>query len=230
MRGCVNLWSGTKLASAALRKLVLALIIRGDFAMARNHLASWQAPQQDLVAEFEATVLPLRDELKKAALRLTHSPESAEDLVQETLMHAYRGFGHFKRGTNLKGWLMRIMLNLFISHYRHQQRTVLTVSLEGLLEELELAEENTDLLLHEAISPEEVVMARVMDDEVAKALEQLPDNFREIVILCDIEGLSYAEAAEALGIPIGTVRSRLSRARETLRRLLWDYAKKRRLI
>jgi len=198
--------------------------------MARNHLASWQAPQQDLVAEFEATVLPLRDELKKAALRLTHSPESAEDLVQETLMHAYRGFGHFKRGTNLKGWLMRIMLNLFISHYRHQQRTVLTVSLEGLLEELELAEENTDLLLDEAISPEEVVMARVMDDEVAKALEQLPDNFREIVILCDIEGLSYAEAAEALGIPIGTVRSRLSRARETLRRLLWDYAKKRRLI
>jgi len=198
--------------------------------MARNNLASWRAPQQDLVAEFEATVLPLRDELKKAALRLTHSPENAEDLVQETLMHAYRGFGQFKRGTNLKGWLMRIMLNLFISHYRHQQRTVLTVSLEGLLEELELAEENTDLLLDEAISPEEVVMARVMDDEVAKALEQLPDNFREIVILCDIEGLSYAEAAEALGIPIGTVRSRLSRARETLRRLLWDYAKKRRLI
>ncbi|MFA0746857.1 sigma-70 family RNA polymerase sigma factor [Fervidibacter sp.] len=198
--------------------------------MARNHLASWQAPQQDLVAEFEATVLPLRDELKKAALRLTHSPESAEDLVQETLMHAYRGFGQFKRGTNLKGWLMRIMLNLFISHYRHQKRTVPTVSLEGLLEELELAEENADLLLDEAISPEEIVMARVMDDEVAKALEQLPDNFREIVILCDIEGLSYAEAAEALGIPIGTVRSRLSRARETLRRLLWDYAKKRRLI
>jgi RNA polymerase sigma-70 factor (ECF subfamily) len=104
------------------------------------------------------------------------------------------------------------------------------VSLEGLLEELELAEENADLLLDEAISPEEIVMAQVMDDEVAKALKQLPDNFREIVILCDIEGLSYAEAAEALGIPIGTVRSRLSRARETLRRLLWDYAKKRRLI
>jgi len=104
------------------------------------------------------------------------------------------------------------------------------VSLEGLLEELELAEENADLLLDEAISPEEIVMAQVMDDEVAKALEQLPDNFREIVILCDIEGLSYAEAAEALGIPIGTVRSRLSRARETLRSLLWDYAKKRRLI
>jgi RNA polymerase sigma-70 factor (ECF subfamily) len=122
------------------------------------------------------------------------------------------------------------MLNLFISHYRHQKRTVPTVSLEGLLEELELAEENADLLLDEAISPEEIVMAQVMDDEVAKALKQLPDNFREIVILCDIEGLSYAEAAEALGIPIGTVRSRLSRARETLRRLLWDYAKKRRLI
>jgi len=204
--------------------------MRGDLTVARNHLASWQAPQQDLVAKFEATVLPLRDELRKAAVRLTRSPESAEDLVQETLMHAYRGFSQFKRGTNLKGWLMRIMLNLFISHYRHQQRTVPTVSLEGLSEGLELAEKNADLLLDEAISPEEIVMAQVMDDEVAKALERLPDNFREIIILCDIEGLSYAEAAEALGIPIGTVRSRLSRARETLRRLLWDYAKKRRLI
>jgi len=213
-----------------LEKLALALIMRGDLTVARNHPASWQVPQQDLVAEFEATVLPLRDELQKAALRLTHSLESAEDLVQETLMHAYQGFARFKRGTNLKGWLMRIMLNLFISHYRHQQRAVPTVSLEGLSEGLELAEKNADLLLDEAISPEEIVMAQVMDDEVAKALERLPDNFREIIILCDIEGLSYAEAAEGLGIPIGTVRSRLSRAREMLRRLLWDYAKKRRLI
>ena len=198
--------------------------------MNRNHSVLLQAPQHDLVSEFEAAVLPLRDELRKAALKLTHSLESAEDLVQETLLHAFRGFGQFKQGTNLKAWLMRIMFNLFISHYRHQQRTVQTVSLEGLLEELELAEENSDLLLDEAVSPEEIVMAKVMDDEVAKALEQLPEPFREVVILCDIEGLSYAEVAQALGIPVGTVRSRLSRARETLRRLLWDYAKKRRLI
>ncbi len=198
--------------------------------MNRNHSVLLQAPQHDLVSEFEAAVLSLRDELRKAALKLTHSLESAEDLVQETLLHAFRGFAQFKQGTNLKAWLMRIMFNLFISHYRHQQRTVQTVSLEGLLEELELAEENSDLLLDEAVSPEEIVMAKVMDDEVAKALEQLPEPFREVVILCDIEGLSYAEVAQALGIPVGTVRSRLSRARETLRRLLWDYAKKRRLI
>ncbi len=198
--------------------------------MNRNHSVLLQAPQHDLVSEFEAAVLPLRDELRKAALKLTHSLERAEDLVQETLLHAFRGFAQFKQGTNLKAWLMRIMFNLFISHYRHQQRTVQTVSLEGLLEELELAEENSDLLLDEAVSPEEIVMAKVMDDEVAKALEQLPEPFREVVILCDIEGLSYAEVAQALGIPVGTVRSRLSRARETLRRLLWDYAKKRRLI
>ncbi len=198
--------------------------------MNRNHSVLLQAPQHDLVSEFEAAVLSLRDELRKAALKLTHSLESAEDLVQETLLHAFRGFAQFKQGTNLKAWLMRIMFNLFISHYRHQQRTVQTVSLEGLLEELELAEENSDLLLDEAVSPEEIVMAKVMDDEVAKALEQLPEPFREVVILCDIEGLSYAEVAQALGIPVGTVRSRLSRARETLRRLLWDYARKRRLI
>ncbi len=198
--------------------------------MNRNHLASLQAPQPDLASEFEAAVLPLREELRRAAFRLTHSLESAEDLVQETLVHAYRGFSQFRRGTNLKAWLMRIMLNLFISHYRHQQRTVPTVSLEGLLEELELTEEGSNFLLDESVSPEEIVMSRVMDDEVAKALEKLPEPFREVVILCDIEGLSYAEVAEALGIPIGTVRSRLSRARETLRQLLWEYAKKRRLI
>ncbi len=198
--------------------------------MSRNHLASLPAPQHDLASEFEAVVLPLRDELRKVALKLTQSLENAEDLVQETLVRAYQGFAQFRRGTNLKAWLMKIMLNLFISHYRHQRRTVPTVSLEGLLEELELAEENTDLLLDEAISPEEVVMAKVMDEEVANALEQLPEPFREVVILCDIEGLSYAEAAQALGIPVGTVRSRLSRARETLRRLLWDYAKRKRLI
>ncbi|MFN4179138.1 MAG: sigma-70 family RNA polymerase sigma factor [Armatimonadota bacterium] len=198
--------------------------------MNRNHLASLQAPQPDLASEFEAVVLPLREELRRAALRLTRSLESAEDLVQETLVHAYRGFAQFKRGTNLKAWLMRIMLNLFISHYRHQQRTVPTISLEGLLEELELTEEGSNFLLDESVSPEEIVMSRVMDDEVAKALKKLPEPFREVVILCDIEGLSYAEAAEALGIPIGTVRSRLSRARETLRQLLWEYAKRRRLI
>lgn len=202
--------------------------------MARNHLASslayLRAPERDLVTEFEATVLPLRGELRKAALRLTKSPESAEDLVQETLVHAFQGFSRFKRGTNLKAWLMRIMLNLFISQYRHQQRTVSTVSLEGLLEELELAEEHAELLLDEAVSPEEIVMSRVMDEEVVKALQKLPEPFREVVILCDLEGLSYAETAQALGIPIGTVRSRLSRAREMLRQMLWDYAKKRRLI
>jgi RNA polymerase sigma-70 factor (ECF subfamily) len=198
--------------------------------MNRNHSASLRASQPDLAFEFEAAVLPLREELRRAALRLTRSLESAEDLVQETLVHAYRGFAQFRRGTNLKAWLMRIMLNLFISHYRHQQRTVPTVSLEGLLEELELTEEGSNFLLDESVSPEEIVMSRVMDDEVAKALEKLPEPFREVVILCDIEGLSYAEAAEALGIPIGTVRSRLSRARETLRQLLWEYAKKRRLV
>lgn len=201
--------------------------------MARNHiasLASWREPEQDLVAEFEATVLPLRKELLKAAIRLTKSHESAEDLVQETLVHAFQGFSRFRRGTNLKAWLMRIMLNLFISQYRHQQRTVPTVSLEGLLEELELDEECAELLLDEAVSPEEIVMSKVMDEEVAKALQKLPEPFREVVILCDLEGLSYAETAQALRIPIGTVRSRLSRARDMLRQMLWDYAKSKRLI
>ncbi len=198
--------------------------------MVRPHTLSWRALKPDPVAEFEALVLPLRDELRRAALRLTQSVENAEDLVQETLLHAFRGFHQFRSGTNLKAWLMRILFNLFVSHYRHQQRTVPTVSLEGLLEELELSDESTDLLLDETVSPEEVVLSRIMDEEVEQALQQLPDRFRQVVVLCDLEGLSYAEAAEALGIPVGTVRSRLSRAREMLRQLLWDYAQKRRLV
>ncbi len=198
--------------------------------MARTHLASWQAPQSGLVSEFERSVLALREELRRAALRLTASADDAEDLVQETLLHAFRGFHYFRQGTNLRAWLMRILLNLFISHYRHQQRSVQTVSLEGLLEELELSEEGTDLLLDDSPSPEAVVLESAMDEEVARALQQLPEPFRQVVLLCDVEGLSYAEAAEALGIPLGTVRSRLSRAREMLRRLLWDYAKRRRLV
>jgi RNA polymerase sigma-70 factor (ECF subfamily) len=198
--------------------------------MARTHLASWLS-SPDSAAEFEAAVLPLRDELRRVALRLTQSPESAEDLVQETLLHAFQGFGRFRRGTNLRAWLMRILLNLFISHYRHQQRSVPTISLEGLLEELEMAEEEAGLLVDEsAISPEDALLARVLDEEVERALEKLPDAFREAVILCDLQGLSYAEAAQQLGVPIGTVRSRLSRGREILRRLLWDYARKRRWV
>jgi RNA polymerase sigma-70 factor (ECF subfamily) len=126
---------------------------------------------------------------------------------------------------------MRILLNLFISHYRHQQRSVPTISLEGLLEELEMAEEEAGLLIDEsAVSPEDALLARVLDEEVERALEKLPDAFREAVILCDLQGLSYAEAAQQLGVPIGTVRSRLSRGREILRRLLWDYARKRRWV
>jgi RNA polymerase sigma-70 factor (ECF subfamily) len=123
------------------------------------------------------------------------------------------------------------LLNLFISHYRHQQRSVPTISLEGLLEELEMAEEEAGLLIDEsAVSPEDALLARVLDEEVERALEKLPDAFREAVILCDLQGLSYAEAAQQLGVPIGTVRSRLSRGREILRRLLWDYARKRRWV
>lgn len=175
--------------------------------------------------------MPLRDELLRVALRLTQSPESAEDLVQETLLHAFQGFAHFRRGTNLRAWLMRILFNLFISHYRHQRRSISTVSLEELLEEWGVAEEETGLLVDEsAVSPEDILLARVLDEEVERALLQLPEPFRKVIVLCDLQGLSYAEAAQQLGVPIGTVRSRLFRGREILRRLLWDYARKRRWV
>lgn len=198
--------------------------------MVRNRQGAFQELQADPVSEFEAIVMPLRDELHRAALWLTHCYDSADDLVQETLVHAFRGFSQFQRGTDIKAWLMHILKNLFISHYRHQRRSVQTVSLEGLLEEAEFSEESNLLLLDESPSPEEQILAKVMDEEVQKALQKLPEAFRKVVMLCDLEGLSYAEAAETLKVPVGTIRSRLSRGREMLRRLLWDYASNRRWV
>ncbi|MET0800363.1 MAG: sigma-70 family RNA polymerase sigma factor [Actinomycetota bacterium] len=181
-----------------------------------------------LRARFERDVMPLLPSLYAAALRMTRNPTDAEDLVQETYLRAYRGFGGFQEGTNLKAWLYRILTNNFINTYRKKQREPQTVEGPDDLDEWYLYDRlggrNVEL------SAETEVLDRMPDEAVKLALESLPENFRLPVLLADVEGFSYKEIAEIMDTPIGTVMSRLHRGRKALQRALWETAKERGLV
>lgn len=168
--------------------------------------------------------MPFMSPLYAAAMRMTRNPADAEDLVQETYLRAYRGFGGFKEGTNLKAWLYRILTNTFINSYRAKQRR----PDETDLDEVE------DLYLYRRLggleaasrgrSAEDELMDFFTDAEVKDAVEALPEQFRLAVILADVEGFAYKEIAEILDIPIGTVMSRLHRGRKALQKRLYGFA------
>jgi len=176
-------------------------------------------------ARFEDDVMPLLPQLYSAALRLTRNPADAEDVLQETLLRAFRGYGGFKAGTNLRAWLYRILTNTFINRYRQQSRQPVEVEL-GELEDLylyrRLGEESGA-----ARSAEEEALERFVDEDVRAAVESLPENFRIPVLLADVEGFSYKEIAKIMGVPIGTVMSRLHRGRKALEKALWDITERR---
>ncbi len=176
---------------------------------------------------FADEAMPFMTQIYSAALRMTRNPADAEDLVQETYLRAYRGFGGFKEGSNLRAWLYRILTNTFINQYRSRQRRP---------EETELDEQEDMYLLKrigglEAVnagrSAEDELMDYFTDEEVTGALDDLPENFRVPVLLADVEGFSYKEIAEMLDVPIGTVMSRLHRGRKALQKGLYDYASSR---
>lgn len=181
------------------------------------------APEED----FEAGVLAQLDSLYRTALRLTNNPQEAEDLVQETMLKAFRFSHTYQPGTNLRAWLFRILNTSAINRYRKQATHPTPASLpEG--EDFYLYNQIRDLSGQElSQGAEEEVLSRYLDEDVYRALNELPPNFRMAVILADIEGLSYKEIAEALQIPIGTVMSRISRARRQLQKSLWQYARER---
>ncbi len=154
---------------------------------------------------------------------MTRNPADAEDLVQETYLRAFRAWDRFEPGTNLKAWLFKIMTNLFISSYRQRRREPVTVSTDDT-EEFDLYR---NLLAHDAEvgkSAESIVLEGLVDDDVKQALSDLAENFRIPVLLADVEGFSYREIADMLGIPIGTVMSRLHRGRKALQKALWEKA------
>jgi len=175
-------------------------------------------------AHFSEQAMPLMSALYGAALRMTRNPADAEDLVQETYLKAYRGFGGYKEGTNLKAWLYRILTNTFINTYRSKKRRPEQTQLD----------EVEDLYLYRRLggleaaslgrSAEDELMDFFTDTEVKEALEALPEQFRLAVILADVEGFAYKEIADILDIPIGTVMSRLHRGRKALQKQLYDYA------
>jgi RNA polymerase sigma-70 factor (ECF subfamily) len=176
---------------------------------------------------FEADVLAQLDSLYRTALRMTNNQQEAEDLVQETMLKAFRFAHTYQAGTNLRAWLFRILNTSAINRYRRQATHPTPSSLpEG--EEFYLYNRIRNLNGQElSQGAEDEVLSQYLDEDVYQALNDLPPNFRIAVILADIEGLSYKEIAEALQIPIGTVMSRISRARRQLQKSLWQYAKKR---
>jgi RNA polymerase sigma-70 factor (ECF subfamily) len=181
-------------------------------------------------ARFAELAMPYMDALYSAALRMTRKPADAEDLVQETYLRAYRGFGGFKEGTNLKAWLYKILTNTFINSYRAKKRRP---------EETDL-DDSEDFYLYRRLggleaaaadrTPEAEVLEAIPEAVVKEALESLPEQFRMAVLLADVEGFSYKEIADITAVPIGTVMSRLHRGRKQLQSRLWQFAEERGLL
>jgi len=181
-------------------------------------------------ATFEQDAMPLAPQLYAAALRLTRNPADAEDLVQETFLKAYRAYGTFEAGTNLKAWLYRILTNTFINNYRRDTRRPQETDL-GDLEDLYLFRRlSRESSTGDTGSAEDQLLDGLVESDIKEAIEALPENFRMVVLLADLEGFSYKEIADILDIPIGTVMSRLHRGRKALQRALWDFARQRGLV
>jgi RNA polymerase sigma-70 factor, ECF subfamily len=161
-------------------------------------------------ASFEELAMPLFDQLYNFAQWLTQNPSEAEDLVQETYVKALKGFSSFQPGTNFRAWIYRILRNTFLTS-RTGLKATATVPLD---------EEDGLEIPASAGTPESVFIERAQEQLLQSAVEKLPLHFREILLLCEVEEMSYHEISEALSIPIGTVMSRLSRARKALREIL----------
>src|SRR3954464_13595555 len=181
-------------------------------------------------ATFADQAMEHMSSLYTAALRMTRNPADAEDLVQETYLKAYRGFGGFQEGTNLKAWLYRILTNTFINSYRAKKRRPEEAELEEV-EDLYLYRRLGGLEAAEAgRSAAHMLLEHMTDFEVKEAIESLPEQFRVAVLLADVEGFSYKEIAEILDIPIGTVMSRLQRGRKALQKALFEFGVERGLV
>jgi len=163
-------------------------------------------------------------ERKKRFERDARNPEDAQDLVQDTYAKAYTSFHQFEPGTNLKAWLYRVLTTTFINTYRKDQRRPQTSDSE--LEDWQIAEASSHTS-DQGKSSEDVVLENLPDSDIKNALAEIPEEFRMAVYLADVEGFSYKEIAEIVGVPAGTVMSRLHRGRKQLREKLTDYARER---
>ncbi|MFJ9555482.1 sigma-70 family RNA polymerase sigma factor [Nocardiopsis sp. NPDC101807] len=180
---------------------------------------------EDQTLDFATEVTPFADQLYPTALRMTRNPADAEDLVQETFAKAFANFHQFRAGTNLRAWLYRILTNTFINSYRKKQREPRQDTTDEIKDwQLAAAEAHTSSGMRSA---ENEVLDHLPDSAIKQALARLPEEFQEVIYLVDIEGYAYKEVAERMGTPLGTVMSRLHRARRQLREMLSDYARDR---
>jgi len=177
--------------------------------------------KNDKRQSFEREALPHMDALYRTALRMTKNSNDAEDLVQEAFVKAYRFWDKFEIGSNCRAWLFKIMTNIFINDYRAKSRAPIAVDVEDI---------DDGYLYHylsetdSGKSPEQQFFAKLIDKDVRKAIEELPDDFRVVVVLSFLEGFSYQEIAEIADLQLGTVKSRLHRGRKLLQKQLLDYA------
>jgi RNA polymerase sigma-70 factor (ECF subfamily) len=174
-------------------------------------------------ARFEEDALQHLDALYRTALRMTRNPSDAEDLVQDALVRAYRFYDRFEPGTNFRAWLFKILTNTYINTYRRKQGRPQESSLEDT-EEFFLYNQLSNDGGERVTDVEDTVLDHLGADAIQRAIDQLPPQFRTTVQLSDVEGLSYAEIADATGVAKGTVMSRLFRGRRQLQRALWDQA------
>jgi RNA polymerase sigma-70 factor (ECF subfamily) len=173
--------------------------------------------------EFERQALVHVDALYGAAYRLTRNARDAEDLVQDSLLRAYKFWDSFQQDSNCKAWLLRIVTNTFINEYQRRKRS------REVLDAATAEQDATDGVLvhataHDKQAPDQMLLQASVSDDVQRALESLPDDFRTAVILCDMQGLSYKEIAEIMQTPVGTVMSRLFRGRKLLANALREFA------
>ncbi|MBK9109435.1 MAG: sigma-70 family RNA polymerase sigma factor [Saprospiraceae bacterium] len=185
--------------------------------MNRTSLGKSQSPEQE---RFEREFLPHLEALHTFAFHLSFNEEDADDLVQETFLKAFRFIEKFEEGTNAKAWLFKILKNAYINQYRKESRQPSFVDYE----EVNVYQEEEEGLSSSYYDLREEVFDQMMGDEVSTALNALPEEFRTVIWLCDIEDFSYEEIAQITEIPIGTVRSRLFRARNMLKDKLKKYA------
>jgi RNA polymerase sigma factor (sigma-70 family) len=173
--------------------------------MTITSVRSMSGSDADLATRFAREVEPLFDVLMRGARRLTRSNADAEDLLQDTLLHAYKGFHTFQQNSNIKAWLFRILYNRWVSTYRSKQSRPLEVLTDEITER------------DPAVSAETEVLDALPDNDIKAAMDALPEGFRAAVYYADVQGYTYAETAAILNIPHGTVMSRASRGRKRLR-------------
>ena len=183
-------------------------------------LTTQEVQKQD---DFQDEIIPHLDAMYNFALRLTSDPNDAEDLVQDTIVKAFRFFSSYEKGTNAKAWLFRILKNSYINNYRKKSKQPSQVDYDEVSSFYEtIRADRTD-----TSDLEDRMFRELIDDDISNALEQLPEDFRTVVLLCDVEGFTYEEIANMLDVPIGTIRSRLHRGRNLLKAELLEYAENR---